>query len=218
MVTRTKLIAGALVLLVVGFAGWTWWRTAPLEATDAELQRAADGLLAAVNPELTSNGYFPGFVKDQLRWFNTEHTMGRLDVRFFHETPTNSLPPDIVMASMREGGTGVIFLSKRRFAADLRDTGGVGPPFNARQRNDFTISLVHEIVHLRHPEANPADPLEHAREELRVWSEVNALVVRPLRQLSQPLHPRFLDVDDALHACQDSLPCPALERLVRLQM
>ncbi len=218
MVTRTQLIAGALVLLVVGVAGLTWRRTPWLEVTDAELQRAADGLMAAVNPELMSNGYFPGFVKDRLRWFNTEHMMGRLDVRLFHEPPTNSLPPDVVMASMREGGKGVIFLSKRRFAADFRATGGVGPPFNARQRNDFMISLVHELVHLQHPEANPADPIEHAPEELRVWSEVNMQIVRPLRRLSQPVHSRFREVDDALHACHDSFPCPALERLVRLQM
>jgi hypothetical protein len=113
------------------------------------------------------------------------------------------------MSSMHDGDTGVIFLSKKRFAADLVDIGGVGPPFNARQRNDFMISLVHEIVHLQRAETSS---------EPRVWCEVNAQVVRPLRRLSQPMHPRFLQVDDALRACSDTLPCQGLERLVRLHM
>lgn len=70
------------------------------------------------------------------------------------------------------------------------------------------IGPVHEIVHLQR---NVSD--EHS-----VWSEVNAQVVRPLRQLSQPMHPRFLQVDDALRACGDRLPCPKLGRLVRVRM
>jgi hypothetical protein len=74
----------------------------------------------------------------------------------------------------------------------------VRPPFNARQRNDLTISLVHEIVHLQGPDANTADPLSIAREEHRVWSEVHAQVVRPLRRLFQSVHPRFRDVDNGI--------------------
>jgi len=203
------LIAGVTILLVGAVAVWSRRSgSSALEVTDADLQRAADGLLALVNPELPSNAYFPEYVTDKLAWLNAEHAAGRLDVRFFHDTPENSLPPDIVMASMWEGGKGVILLSKKRFAADLLDTGGVRPPFSARQRNDFVISLVHELVHLQ----------DGVSDERRVWAEVNAQVVRPLRARSEPLNPRFIEVDKALRACQDRLPCPALERLVRLQM
>ena len=209
MVTRRVLVAGAAILLVGAVVVWSRRsRSSDLQVNDADLQRAADGLLAAVNPELPSNADFPDYVRNKLTWLNSEHAAGRLDVRFFHDTPENSLPPDIVMASTREDGKGIVFLSKKRFAADLLETGGVGPPFSTRQRNDFVISLVHELVHLQ----------DSVSDEGRVWAEVNAQVVRPLRRRSEPMNQRFIDVDDALRDCQDALPCPELRRLVRLQM
>ena len=185
-------------------------------AIDAQLEVAADELLASVNPRIPSNGYLPRYVKDKLLWFNEEYQDGRVEIRFFHDTPQLSLPSDVVMVAMRTGDRAVIFISKPRFASDLSSTGPIHPPFNARQRNDFTISLVHEIVHVQNPRANPEDPTEHAREELRVWREVTINAVRPLRLLNQPVNPRFFEVDDALRVCNDRLPCPGIERLVRL--
>ena len=135
-----------------------------LAMTDEQLQRAADGLLAAVNPNLPSNQHLSDYAKERLRWLNNEQTEGRLVIRFFHDTPENALPGDVAMASTREGGKAVIFLSKRHLAADLSNTGSIGTPFNARQRNDFAIGLIHEIVHLQNPEADPGDQAAHIRE------------------------------------------------------
>jgi hypothetical protein len=192
--------------------------TTGIAVTEEQLRLAADALLADVNPELRSNGYFPGYGKTKLRWLMREHQMGRVDVRFFRDTATHSLPPDVVMASMRRGDKATIFLSRPRLASDLLATGGIVPPFNARQRNDFAISLIHEVLHLQNAAANPEDPVSHAREELRVWQEVTMRMVRPLRLLHQPVHPLFLQVDDLLRGCHDRLPCSPLEHLVRLEM
>jgi hypothetical protein len=221
--------AGLLVILLMCVATWrlTVHQGTPISrdtkgppqspGIDSELEAAADGLLAGVNPMLPSNRYFPRYVKDKLLWFRGEYGSGRADIRFFRNTPEFSLPPDIVMVSMRTGDQGVILISKPRLASDLQSTGPLHPPFTARQLNDFAISLVHEIVHLQHPEANPENPTEHAREELRVWREVTINAVRPLRLVNQPLQPRFLEVDDVLRSCNDSLPCPGIERLVRVE-
>lgn len=183
-----------------------------------EVEAAAEALLADVNPALPSNAYFTEFMKDQLLWFRQEQERGRVDIRLFHDTAEYSLPPDIVMAIARDRGKDVIVLSKPRLAADLLSTGGLIPPFNARQRNDFVISLIHEILHLRNPSANPRDPAAHAQEERRVWREMTLRAVRPLRKMHQALNPRFEEVDDALRECRDALPCGRLDSLVRLRM
>ena len=80
------------------------------------------------------------------------------------------------------------------------------PPFTQQQKNDFALALVHEIVHLRNPAADPRDTEARPAEESRVWRDVSLNAVRPLRTLNQPVHRRFLDVDDALRACRDELP------------
>lgn len=54
------------------------------------------------------------------------------------------------------------------------------------------------------------------REESHAWREVTLAVVRPWRALNQPLHPRFIQVDDAFRSCGDQLPCTAIAQFVRL--
>ena len=157
---------------------------------DAQLEAAADGLLAGANPRLPSNGDSPRYVKDKLLWFSEEYEERSLEIRFFHDTPQFSLPSDVMMVAMRTGDRAVIFISEAALRVRCVQHRPMRPPFNARQRNDFAISLVHEIVHVQ---------------------TINA--VRPLRLLNQPLNPRFFEVDDALLACNDRLPCPGIERL-----
>jgi hypothetical protein len=191
--------------------------TTPITIAQEQLRVAVDGLLAAVNPQDPSVRHFPEFVRTKLAWLNREHQAGHLQVLFFPDTVAPSVPADIVMASGRTGATATIFVSQTRLASDLLNAGQLSPPFGPQQRNDFAIALVHEVLHLQNAQADPEDATTYAREELRVWREVNMHAVRPLRSLNEPMHQRFLDVDDALTLCRDRLPCPAIERLARLQ-
>ena len=184
--------------------------------TDHQLQTAADGLLAAVDPAKPQNQYFPEFAREKLAWMLREHTIGRLDVAFFNNTATVELPADVLMAAWRRDGTATIFISKRRFEQFLLAGGATTPPFTQQQKNDFALALVHEVVHLQNPDANPRDPEMRVQEESRAWKAVTVEVVRDLVATNQPLDQRFRDVDAALRACNDQLPCPSLARLVRL--
>lgn len=120
------------------------------------------------------------------------------------------------MAASNLDGRPTIFIAKARFMKFLIETGATAPPFTTRQKNDCAVAIVHEIVHLQNPEADPRDINRRAAEESRVWREVSLQVVRPLRLRNQPMDQRFKDVDDAFRACRDALPCPSLARLVRL--
>ena len=184
--------------------------------TDHQLQTAADELLAAVDPAKPQNQYFPEFAREKLTWMLREHTIGRLDVAFFNNTPTVELPADVLMAAWRRDGTATIFIGKRRFEQFLLEGGATTSPFTQQQKNDFVLALVHEVVHLQNPDAHPRDPEMRAQEESRAWRAVTVEVVRDLVAANQPLDQRFRDVDIVLRACNDQLPCPSLARWVRL--
>ena len=196
--------------------------TAPARAlpqlSDDELRAAVDYLLDAVHPERTENAYFPAFARQRLQWMVDEHAARRLEVSFLSETATEPLPDDVLMAAWRTEGKSTIIISKRRFEGFLREGGPTVPPFAQEQKNDFAIGLVHEILHLQNPAANPRDPELRVVEESRAWREVTLNVVRPLRAANHPMRQRFRDVDDAFRACGDQLPCPPLARLVRLRL
>lgn len=135
---------------------------------------------------------------------------------FLVDTAAGSMPSDVFMAAIRQGGHEKIFIAKRRFADFLLNEGRVTPPLSPRQKNDFALGLVHEIVHVQNRGVRAADPEEHTREEFRAWREVNREFVRHLRSINQPMDPLFLQADDALRACRDEWPCAELGRLVRL--
>ena len=191
---------------------------APPVLTDVQRRAALDYLLDAVDPERTDNVYLPNFARDSLRWMVQEHAGGSLDIAFLSENAPEQLPADVLMAARRFAGRSTIAISKEGFAAFLRDGGDTEPPLAQQQKNDFVIALVHEIVHLRNPDANPRDDASRVAEESRAWREVTLSVVRPLRAANQPMRQRFRDVDDAFRACGDQLPCPPLARLVRLRL
>ena len=184
--------------------------------TDEHLQRAADELLALSDPERPENAYFPDYVRDHLRWMVIEHAGKRLDVAFLTEASNGPLPPDVLMAASQLDGKPAIFIAKARFMKFLVESGATEPPFTQQQKNDFALALVHEIVHLRNPAADARNLELRRAEESRVWREVNLEAVRPLLAQNQPVDRRFRDVDAALRACRDELPCPPLGRLVRL--
>ena len=188
----------------------------PEVLTDEKLQSAADQLLALSDPERSENAYFPEYVRDHLRWMVREHGAARLQVAFLTDASNGPLPPNVLMAAWKLGDKPTIFIAKPRFERFLVETGAIEPPFTQQQKNDFALALVHEIVHLRNPSADPRDLELRPAEESRVWREVNLMAVRPLRERNQPLHHRFRDADDALRVCRDELPCPPLARLVRL--
>ena len=184
--------------------------------TDEKLQRAADQLLALSDPERFENAYFPNYVREHLRWMVREHGAARLQVAFLTDTSNGPLPPDVLMAAWKLGDQPAIVIAKARFMKFLIETGATEAPFTQQQKNDFALALVHEIVHLRNPAADPRDMERRPAEESRVWREVNLMAVRPLRERKQPIHHRFRDADDALRLCRDELPCPPLARMVRL--
>lgn len=232
----TQLLVLAVVILLLLSGGW-WFSaernaSSPLqrasaathqiphesvpELTDSQLQRAADELLATVDPKNPQNQYFPEFARERLSWIIRESTLGRLDVAFFNNTRTVQLPDDVLMAAWRRDGLATIFIGKPRFAQFLIEGGATVAPFTQQQRNDFALALVHEVLHLQNPAADPRDPKARLQEESRAWREVTMKVVRDLVAYNQPVHQRFRDVDTALRACRDQLPCPALGQLVRL--
>ena len=188
----------------------------PPRLTDHQLQTAADELLAAVEPTKPQNQYFSKFAREKLAWMLREHTIGQLDVAFFNNTASVELPTDVLMAAWRREGTATIFIGKRRFEQFLLEGGARASPFTQQQKNDFALALVHEVVHLQNPDANPRDPEMRVQEESRAWRAVTVEVVRDLVAANQPLNQRFRDVDSVLRACNDELPCPSLARLVRL--
>lgn len=190
---------------------------AQLRLSDEELQRAVDSLLATTDPRLPQNTHFSGYAKEKLLWMIAEHAAGRLTVAFLDDPSSIKLPPEVLMAASQLDGDPTIFIVKPRFASWLRAQGHTGPPFTEQQRNDFSIALIHEVVHLQNPAANPRNPEVFAEEESRAWVEVTLQVVRPLRTLKRPMDQRMLDVDDALRQCDDKMPCPQLARLVRLR-
>lgn len=185
------------------------------ELTDEKLQGAADQLLALVDPERPENRYFSEFARERLQWMVREHGAGRLQVAFLTDASNGPLPTDVLMAAWKVGDQPTILIAKPRFMRFLIETGATEPPFTQQQKNDFALALVHEIVHLQNPDADPRDLELRPAEESRVWREVSLKVVRPLRTMNQPIHQRFRDVDDALRTCGDELPCPPVLRLVR---
>ena len=179
-------------------------------------RQAADGLLAAVDPERLENEYFTDFAKHAFRWMTREHAEGRLTVAFLLDAASIGLPPGVLMAATRLDGQPTIFIAKLRFATFLREGGRMTPPFTQQQKNDFTVALIHETMHLQRWVGTPSSQEVRVQEESKTWLEVNLGVVRPWRALNRPLHRRFIEVDDAFRGCGDALPCPAIARFVRL--
>ena len=184
--------------------------------TDGELQHAADELLAAADPRLPQNKHFTPFATEQLTWMSRESAAGRLAVAFLSDAESMSLPTSVMMAATRLDGQPTIVIAKPRFATFLAEGGASMGPFSPQQRNDFSVALVHETVHLQRWRGEVVDVEERVREESYVWREVTLQVVRPWRALGQPLHDRFLQVDDAFKRCNDQLPCVAIGHLATL--
>jgi hypothetical protein len=189
--------------------------TPPL--SDGDLQGAADELLAAADPRLPQNRHFTPFAADRLMWMSREVAAGRLTVAFLADAESIGIPPSVMMAATQLDGQPTIFIAKPRFAEFLAEAGASKGPFGQQQRNDFSVGLVHETVHLQRWKGKPVDVNERVREESFVWREVSLHVVRPWRALGQPLHPRFLQVDDAFKLCRDQLPCAAIGRFAQLK-
>ena len=187
------------------------------EVSDAELQRAADDLLASANPSLPENEHFTRFARQELSWMVRQHAVGRLTVAFVSETMSAGLSSSVFMAATLMDGRPTIMIAKPRFHAFLRDGGRLTAPFTPRQRNDFVIALVHEVYHLQNWRDDPEDDEERSLIETQAWHAVNLGVVRPWRSSNQPVDPRFLQVDDGFRSCADRLPCRAVERLVRVR-
>lgn len=174
--------------------------SAPL-LTDTELQHAADELLAAADPRLPQNMHFTPFATEKLTWMSRESSAGRLTAAFLSDAESVGLPPS-VMRPRQLDGQPTIFIAKLRFAAFLAEGGATKGPFSQQFRNDFSVALVHETVHLQRWKGKPVSVEERVREESYVWQEVTLHVVRPWRALGQPLHGRFVQVDDAFNAAK----------------
>jgi hypothetical protein len=193
---------------------------APAETTeralsDAEVQGAADALLAATNPDLPDNGHFTSLARDTLRWLVKEHAAGRVVVAFLGEGE-GDLPAGVFMVATRLSDRATLVIAKPMLARFLREGGRLSAPFTQQQRNDFVIGLAHEVIHLQRWPERPPSKQERATEEAAVWHQVSMQIVRPWRAANQPVNQRFARVDDAFRRCGDVLPCPELASLIRL--
>lgn len=184
--------------------------------SDAEINRAANQLFAAVHPSLPENRHFTPFAKDKLSWIVNEQKAGRLSLMLLKNIGTTNLDAEALMAAARvDDNKPVIVIARPRFVAFLIEGGRTSVPFTQQQRNDFALGLVHEAVHLQNPQ--PGDPArldDRLLEELRAWREVSLHVVREWRRTNQPMNPRVIQADDALRSCGDQLPCQPLMEIL----
>lgn len=183
--------------------------------TDADISAAANRLFATVNPLLPQNSYFPPFAKAKISWVAEQQKAGKLSFILLKNVADAGLSFEAMMASARPEGKPVIVIARPRFIEFLSDGGLGSAPFSRQQRNDFALSLVHEVVHLENPEISSATtPEDHLVEEQRAWREVDVNVVREFRRLNEPMNLRFIEVDNAIRACHDQLPCGRLKTIL----
>lgn len=181
--------------------------------SDAEVQGAADALLAATNPDLPENDHFPRLAADTLRWLRREHRAGRVVVAFLGESEGN-LPPGVFMMATLLNERPTLVIAKPMLARFLREGGRLSAPFSQQQRNDFTVGLAHEVIHLQRWPTGVPSKEQRAAEEATVWHQVSTQIVRPWRMADQPVNPRFIRVDDAFRRCNDVLPCSEVASLI----
>jgi hypothetical protein len=182
---------------------------------NADINTAANRLFAAVNPALPENSYFTPFAKAKISWIADQRRAGKLSFIILKNVADAGLSFEAMMASARPEGKPVIVIARPRFIEFLSDGGLGSAPFTRQQRNDFALSLVHEVVHLENPDISIATtPQDHLAEEERAWREVDVNVVREFRRLNEPMNVRFIAADDAIRACHDRLPCEPLRTIL----
>ena len=181
----------------------------------ASLTSAVGRLLTLVEQAVADESV-PAFARTRIAWLAREHHGGTLSIVLLKNAASAGLDGSALMASGIADGRQTIVISQPRFEAFLQEEAASGDTtFSRRQRNDFLLGLVHETVHLESPLRDPNPTLEgRLQEEERAWRIVDLQVVRPLRAHHEPMHPRFIDADEAIRSCGDKSPCPALRRLL----
>jgi hypothetical protein len=186
---------------------------ASVESPPIDVNHAADRLLAAVDPAVPDNAWFPAPAREALEWLYGDVRAGRLTIAVLERLDNTNLHGNVLMASGMVEGRRTLLLSEPRLRTFLNDRDGASRPFTRKQRNDFMLGLVHEAVHLRSAQLpSPASSSyeERVAEELRAWRTVSLEVVRPLRGLGEPIDGVFIRLDDALLACGDRPDCQVL--------
>jgi hypothetical protein len=185
------------------------------ELVDLQVQAAADQLLALVARSNGENTYYPTFAKEKIDWIGQQAKAAKLSILLLKDVSAAKMDNGTLMASAVVNGKGVIFIVQPRLMRLLREEGAVRAPFTQRQKNNFMLGLVHEAVHLtRQKTVDLSKPADRLREELRAWWEVSLKVVRPLRDLNQPMHSQFVQVDRAFRACGDRQECPFVGSII----
>jgi hypothetical protein len=186
---------------------------ASVESPAIDVNQAADRLLAAVDPAVPDNAWFPAPAREALEWLYAEVRVGRLTIAVLERLDKTNLHGNVLMASGIVENRPTLLIAEPRLRTFLADGDGLSRPFTRKQRNDFMLGLVHEAVHLRKPQLPaPANSSyeERVAEELRAWRTVSVEVVRPLRRIGEPVDSVFIRIDDALLACDDRSDCQVL--------
>jgi hypothetical protein len=185
------------------------------EYTGDELRVAVNQLFASVKRAVAEDSDLPEFARAKVAWLTAQQRAGGLSITLLKDATGTNLSDEDLMASGRIDGKSVIVIAQRRFLVFLIEGGRISAPFSRQQVNDFMLGLVHETVHLQNASpGNPASLADRLEEELRTWREVDVNVVRPLRQLDQPMNRRFLEADDALRSCGSQEPCRPLRDIL----
>lgn len=91
-------------------------------------------------------------------------------------------------------------------------------PISRQERNNLTVALSHEIIHLQHGslvlQAVKSDAPLHDFEERRTWATSVIEDIRPLVEQREPLRDDFVLADKALRSCQDDQDCPAFKKFL----
>jgi hypothetical protein len=180
-----------------------------LIVSKSEALALGNKLLAAINPVSPENKYMPDLMKEKIEWVFSKYSAKELDLLFIESYGDGTSP--VFMTSMLVNDRPRIEIYLARWITYIRFQRKMKTGFDQMTKNLFAISLVHEAVHMERANKWAQLSKEWLREEVRVWKKVDLGIVRPLREIGQPVEIDLIEFDELMksHPCM-SLNCPEL--------
>lgn len=187
---------------------------------DAEHQlatRFADEISKHLHPAAPENVYMPPRLKAVIGWMMAEKQARRLNLectKWMTNSRGEQVPISTLMGPKYEtDGTMSVAIVGPKLYKPIAENGGRIPAITQELKNWFAVALAHEVIHLENKEFLQKQyhkREEVTQEELRAYMLTSKEVVRPLRDIGQPVGNDFIKADDAARNCGYTLPCQAL--------
>lgn len=209
-----------------------------LAYTEAEGLQLVNELLAAVNPALPENFYFPPWVRERILWIFHEDAQNTLLIRFVEPFFNTEKDVSTLIRSnfttleganqtkngrvykLKPGKKHVPFIEIRsgRLMVLVRLQQKTKTGFSQMMKDTFALLLAHEAEHLQRGEewftARPHTRAEHLLEEVRAMALTVLKGTRPMRAVGLKLELDLNQADDILRSCQDNPKCPEFQAFV----